>query len=221
VKGNCPEVRVRECAFKGGIPEIEDLKSFLEEFIGPREVERRLKKLHHSLLHAGPVYRSNWVVPNNRFWIGLEELRSAFEHGRPTQLRLSDEAFWTIELGAKLRDLAPGMPATIRKEFATRLAAKGPPTPILFELHVASHFWQTGYELDWTETAVPQAAEGPEFTAVGHGCSVEVECKSPPVDWGQLVTRPEFYRVADSIVRRLRRKNGLCSSVSWEVPPSA
>jgi hypothetical protein len=215
----CPEEHAREAAFTGGVPDIEHLKSFLEEFIGLDRVERRLKSFHHALQHAGPIYRDYWVIPTNRFWIGLEQLRSYYVQGRPAVLVLEDEAFWTIELGVKLMGLASGMPEAVRREFATRLTAKGPPTPILFELHVASHFSQAGYDIRWSKTATSRAERAPEFTAEGHGCCVEVECKSPSVDWGQLVTRPEFYRGADNIVRCLRQR-GLYGEVMVQFPKS-
>jgi hypothetical protein len=183
--------------------DLPKLLNALASILWPDEVDRKTKKVGRELTQERGFYLEHWVKPMRAFWTGLLDLRRWAGRSVAGRGDLSPQAWLAWDAAAKVVAMAPPMRESRRAELARRVLTSDNLMPVLIELNVAAHYWQIGYDLDWPETAVPNARPSPDFIAEAGKATVEVECKGKELDAGRLVTRKAFYRLADAVVGTL------------------
>jgi len=210
------EERVRPLQASLDVPDVASLTSDLVQVLGPGNVERRFQRMRRTIAAEKGTYRDRWVLPNQRWWAGLEHLTGLFCGAPPARIHLTEEAVWVLESALTLRTLLPGIPGELRKQFTGRLlSSEGVASPLL-ELSMAGHFWQAGYAITWLQGSGVVGDRTSEFVASAHDLELEIECKSKTRDAGRRVARPAFYRLADSITELLQER-GLYGEVRVEL----
>jgi hypothetical protein len=172
--------------------EIPRYINFLEEYIGKAEVINRLEQITRIIQIENGAYLHYWLLPNLAFWIGLHETRQQVK-------TISSSLEKTVEIAAKLQALYYSMPNRVIDDFRARILKADYLSPIFFEIDVAAHFWQLGYEIEWAEPAKEPGVHIPEFTITDGDNKIEIECKSKRADAGRKILRPNFYKLVDEI----------------------
>jgi hypothetical protein len=176
------------------IPEYID---FLENYLGIVEVTHRLQQISRAIqMERGMAYLHYWLLPNSAFWIGLQEARQQVSTISPALEN-------TLEVAAKLRILYSSMSSRVKDDLRTRILKADYLSPIFFEIDIAAHFWQLGYEIEWAEPADKSGRRIPEFTLTNGSHKIEVECKVKRADAGRKILRPNFYKLVDSVAAPL------------------
>jgi len=199
------------------ISEIPYYIEFLEEYLGAGEVTRRLEQINRSIHTESGAYLHYWLLPNSSFWLGLQEARRFFSKRTPhTKMPRSIER--TVEIAAKLNVLQKSMPSRVWNDLQSRILYADYLSPIFFEIDTAAHFWQMGYDIEWSEPAGKPNSRIPEFTLISRDTGrVEVECKSKRADAGRKILRPSFYKLVDDLATPLSAE-GYTGKVQIVVP---
>ena len=110
----------------------------------------------------------------------------------------------TVEIAAKLNILQKFMPSQVWNDLRSRILHADYLFPIFFEIDTAAHFWQMGYDIEWSEPTGKPNSRIPEFTLTSRNTRrVEVECKSKRADAGRKLLRPVFYKLVDQLAAPL------------------
>jgi Holliday junction resolvase len=190
---------------------------FLEDFLGPAEIEHRLKSVDLALRTTSGIYRQYWVLPNSAFWIGLRQARRLISLGMDFAGRLTKEMRKTVEIAAKLDATREFMPQSVQNQFRGRILGSEQLTPVFYEINIAAHFWQLGYEIEWCESDTQTGKRLAEFVAVSSAAEIEVECKTKRPDTRRKISRPDFYRLVDRIASPLYNR-GFVGKITISVP---
>jgi len=185
---------------------------FLEGFFSSDALDEKLQKLEREVSQEQGAYLRYWVIPKSAFWLGIKEGRRFLKEKMPFARALAGTNMeLPVEFAAKFMKLTDSMPKQRIDDFKQRILGADSVFPILFEIDIASHFWQIGYEIEWSQHAQTSGIKVPEFTAVSSENAVEVECKAKTPDAGRRVRKKSFYRLVDTIVEPLSSKgfNGL------------
>jgi hypothetical protein len=172
---------------------------YLEEFLGRDGTDSRLARVGKELNLETGAYLHYWVKPKNAVWLGLKESRRFITERIPFAGNLNSNMEISLELAAKLMTLTDSMPQQTITEFRSRLLGSDDISPIFFELNVASHFWQLGFDIEWVLPSTELRVKSPEFIARNNKFSIEVECKAKRPDAGRKIQRRSFYRLIDAI----------------------
>ncbi len=176
--------------------EIPHYIDFLEKYLDADKVTNRLQQINRAIQIESGAYLHYWLLPNSSFWIGLQEARLQL----PTISRSLEK---TLEIAAKLQVFHSSMSPRVRSDLQTRILKADYLSPIFFEIDIAAHFWQLGYEIEWAEPSDEPGVRIPEFTLIGGGNKIEVECKSKRADAGRKISRPNFYKLVDELAAPL------------------
>jgi HJR/Mrr/RecB family endonuclease len=190
---------------------------FLENYLGVEEVSRRLQQIDKAIKTERGVYLNYWLLPNSSFWIGIREARQVNFSKHISLDTLSESLERTLEIAAKLKILDQAMSPRVKTDLRTRILKADYLTPIFFEIDMAAHFWQLGYEIKWSEPVDEQGKRIPEFTLSNGNQKIEIECKSKRADAGRKIIRPYFYKLVDEIAAPLSTA-GYTGEVSIVVP---
>lgn len=187
----------------------------LEEFLGSREIDKRLKSIEQELRIERGVYLEYWVNQKNNWWLGLKKARELCRSQSAKSLKLDVLMAKPLETAIKLSCLYGTMSTSKRNEFRKRILTSDHLTPILFEIDVAAIFHQHGYTIKWADNVSGQRIC--EFTATTQEHEIEVECKTKTIDAGRMIIRPKFYRLVDDIAKLLISR-GLFGTINIKVP---
>jgi len=122
-----------------------------------------------------------------------------------------------LQTAVKLSSLHKSLTESKRREFRSRFLANDVIEPTLFEIDVAGHFMQLGYEIEWFEARSDSGERTPEFIAKKKSNEIEVECKAKSADAGRRIERASFYRLIDLLFPIIENK-GLTGRIFIEVP---
>ncbi len=173
--------------------------AFLETFFGTKSLHTKLTKVNSELKQERGAYLHYYVLPKNAFWLGIQEGRKYIDVRAPFAGSLTPNMELCLELAAKLIALKDSMPEEKIDEFRKRLLGEDIISPVLFELNIASHFWQMGFEIEWLLPSKITGKKSAEFRAVKPDQTIEVECKTKMPDSGRKIRRRNFYRLVDLI----------------------
>jgi hypothetical protein len=179
------------------------LVQFLEDFLTKDRVDSRLCKISRELQIERGLYRDIWARARNSFWLGFDDLRQHLAAGKDFRGAVTARMRRPLEVAAKLRVLTASMPDSKTEEFRSRITGQDAVEPVLYELDMAAHFWQKGYDIHWCEADRVTGQRSPEFIAKGLGHEFEVECKHQSADAGRQVLRRFFYRLLDDLQSHL------------------
>jgi hypothetical protein len=185
---------------------ISDIPSYIKlllEYLGVEEVTHRLEQINRAIQTESGAYLHYWLLPNSIFWLGLIEARELSSKKIPhNKMPLSIER--TVEIAAKLNILQKSMPSQVWNDLRSRILHTDYLSPIFFEIDTAAHFWQMGYDIEWSEPTGKPNSRIPEFTLTSRNTRrVEVECKSKMADAGRKILRPAFYKLVDELAAPL------------------
>ena len=195
------------------------LLAFLEE----SAVETRLKRVQRQLKTTRGVYRSDWVLPNVAFWIGLAAARDRFILGREVVPEHTEYMERPLEIAAKLAHVGIGRQPDHDSDLRSRILNANYLQPVLYELDTAAQFAAGGYDIQWSDASNRQGIQIPEFIARRGSRVVEVECKTTGVNAGRRIARPHFLMLVDLLLDRvdLRSITGIIRvTVVDHMPPN-
>ena len=93
----------------------------LARFLGPAEIDRKLKKIDHAVRHGNPLVAAYYgAPPKAALWLGLRKAHQPVkQHGH---ISIADEdVHRALDVAATLRVLWPTMPDWKRKELKSLL----------------------------------------------------------------------------------------------------
>ncbi|MFZ0888113.1 MAG: hypothetical protein WA005_06650 [Candidatus Binataceae bacterium] len=192
----------------------------LERFLGPTEIDRKLKKIDHALRHRNPLVAAYYgPTPKAALWLGLRKARQAVkQHSR---ISVGDEhVYRALDLAATLRALWPSTPDWRRKDLKSQLLSESALEPVLLEVKTALHLVLSGHKITWIEPARTPGVRTPDLVGEKDSFAFEVECKAQSVNEGRKVVREAMhdfcYRLATAILGD--KVAGLWRDVSVCVP---
>ena len=184
-------------------PDIPRYIKFLEEYLGVEEVTRRLEQINRAIQTESGSYLHHWLLPNSTFWLGLQEARQ-ISHKQISYNQLPRSIERAVEIASKLKILQQSMPLRVWNDLRSRILGSGYLSPIFFEIDTAAHFWQLGYDIEWSEPTGKPKSRIPEFTLTSLDKRRSmVECKLKRADAGRKILRPSFYRLVDELAAPL------------------
>jgi len=193
--------------------EVRNLVTRLLDFLGPREVRKRLGKYERSLATAGPIFRDYYLKSRHPWWEGLRRYFELDRAAKSIRRHLTPE-IETLAVGAKkVTELARLMPDPVKTKYKTNLLENDTAHAHLFELDVAWHFFTKGYSILWCEGHVGKHCE---FIVEADGFKCGVECKRVSVDSYRKIHRRDFYRLVERLCPRAT-KAGCCGRIRIEL----
>ena len=176
---------------------------FLVEYLGFEEVTNRLEQVNRAIQTESGTYLHYWLLPNSIFWLGLQEA-IRFMSRKPLLDKMPPSIERTVEIAAKLNILQKSMTQQVWNDLRAKILRSDYLSPIFFEIDTAAHFWQMGYDIEWSEPIVKPNSRIPEFSLTSRETKrVEVECKSKRADAGRKILRSAFYKLVDSLAPSL------------------
>jgi len=138
------------------------------------------------------------------------------DSGRSFAASLAPEMRGPLSNAGSLRTLEGGMSPRIRADYRSRILSGDYLQPIFFELDAAMHLWQMGYAIQWLDPPTAPNQRIPEFIARRGDYEIEVECKAKTIDAGRMISRRNFYRLADALREGLP-STGLTGTIEFLV----
>ena len=192
----------------------------LARFLGPAEIDRKLKKIDHAVRHGNPLVAAYYgAPPKAALWLGLRKAHQAVkQHGH---ISIADEdVHRALDVAATLRVLWPTMPDWKRKELKSLLLSESALEPVLLEVKTALDLVLSDHKITWIEPSRTPRVRTPDLVSEKDSFAFEVECKAQSVDEGRKVARAAMhdfcYRLATAILGD--KIGGLWRDVSVRVP---
>lgn len=171
----------------------------LRDFLGASEIESRLARIDNEIRTEKGVYLQQWVIPRRSWWLGFAEALEIIRTNGSFKRSVSAPMERPLQTAVKLSTLHNTFQDWKRDEIRSRILADETLEPILFEIDIASHYWQLGYDIDWIESRSDEGLRSAEFVARSSEYELEVECKAKEADAGRKIERATFYRVIDEL----------------------
>jgi hypothetical protein len=198
-----------------GPADVAPLIHFLVQLIGIEKVSAAVASWRRGVPKADCAERRQYLDQSFPWWSAFEEFWALTQPARPGQVVMASATVLGLAKDAqKLQDLLPGMPATVRSKYAAALSSIDNAPGHFFEIDMAHHFWMSGHSITWCEAA--QGQKMPEFIVHTPTFDFEVECKQMSVDKGRSITRADFARLADQVIKRFRAQ-GLCGTIKVDL----
>ena len=188
-----------------GIADVHDYEvsrhiNRLVSFLGANKVERCIQKYHASLQSSGPVFRDYYLKYRHPWWNAFSEFVKLEKAGKSIPRNLTEGLKILAGDAKKVTTLQRLMPDAVKEKYRRDLIDDNRANDYLFEIDIAWHFFQKGYELEWYENGLESHSEflvrAPEF-------EFNVECKRISVDISRRIRRRDFYRLAEQLIPKI------------------
>ncbi len=193
--------------YRAGVADVHDyevsrLIHRLVSFLGPITVERCIQKYNASLQSSGPVFRDYYLKHRHPWWNALSDFFKLEKAGKSIVKNLTEGLKTLAGDSKKVTTLEKLMPDTVREKYRKDLIDDNRANDYLFEIDIAWHFFQKGYDIKWYESGLESHSEflvrTPEF-------EFNVECKRISVDISRRIRRRDFYRLAEQLIPKISK----------------
>ena len=157
----------------------------LEIFLGPQNVQRRIKRFQTSFNSSSQAMQY-YIVGLHPWWPAFIEYNALQKSGKSIW-KIADASIKTLAFdGMKISHLQRYMPADIRDKYRRDLLEDGRAFDYLFEIQMAWHFYVRGCKIFWTQQA---SSPRHEFYVKDKQFSFNVECKRISLDTARKIRR--------------------------------
>ncbi|MDH3999274.1 MAG: hypothetical protein OET90_10600, partial [Desulfuromonadales bacterium] len=186
----------------------------LEGFLGGATVDKALAKYEKSLKTSGPILERYYTPYVHPWWDSLKKYRKLVKSGKSVWKYMRDPFERSLIKSAyEIGILQADMPESVRDKFRKDLVDDKNAWAYLFEIQIASHYYQYGYDISWYED---DGQPRPEFKVTADGFEFDVECKRISVDASRKLRRVDFYRLAEMLLPELSARL-LCGTIDIEL----
>ncbi len=186
----------------------------LVNFLGHTAVEKALAKHKMALKTSGPIARAYHTPFRHPWWDSLQNFIEIEKSGRSVWKHLKAPLERSMVADAyKIGVLQTNMPASVKYKFKRDLVDDKNAWAYLFEIQMASHYYQYGYDITWYED---DGSPRPEFKVTADNFEFDVECKRVSTDASRKIRRVDFYRLAEFLIPEISGK-GLCGTIDIEL----
>lgn len=194
-------------ANRAGVADIHDyevsrLINRLVSFLGPITVERCIQKYNASLQSSGPVFRDYYLKYRHPWWNALSEFFELEKAGKSILKNLTEGLKTLAGDSQKVTTLQKLMPDAVREKYRKDLIDDNRANDYLFEIDIAWHFFQKGYDIKWYESALKSHSE---FLVRAPELEFDVECKRISVDISRRIRKRDFYRLAEQLIPKISK----------------
>ena len=182
--------------------EIRKIIRLLITFLGQSTIENCIATYNKSLRFSGPTFREYYLKKRHPWWEALNTFLELERSGKSVQKHITDDLKRCCRDGKIITTLQKSMPEKVRKKFKKDLIDENRARDYLFELQIAWHYYQNGFEIIWYEE------EGcPEFLVKTSNFDLNVECKRVSVDASRKIRKKDFYRLADTLLPKIEKQH--------------
>jgi hypothetical protein len=190
----------------------------LIEFLGEIEIEKRINNIHKTFdFEKGYVYRNYYLKKIFAWWISFEKAMKINKSGSSFRGKLNSSIVEPIKTSYYLYYLYESMNDKTKTKLRSNLLHQELVEPFLYELEIATNFWQNGFNIDWFSDSTGHKV--PEFIAenIKTDLKVEIECKTKGVDSGRNISRKDFYRLTDVLIDNIFKKTDFSGVIDLEI----
>jgi hypothetical protein len=182
--------------------EIRKIIRQLIKFLGQSTIENCIANYNKSLLSSGPTFREYYLKTRHPWWEALNIFFELERSGKSVQKHITEDLKRCCRDGKIITTLQKTMPEKVRNKYKKDLIDKNRARDYLFELSIAWHFYQNGFEIKW------YAEEGcPEFLVKTSNFDLNVECKRVSVDASRKIRKRDYYRLADTLLPKIEKRH--------------
>ncbi len=180
--------------------EIRPIILHLIRFLGETTVEKCIANYEKSLASSGPTFREFYLKSRHPWWETLNTFFELERSGKSIQKHITNDLKRCCRDGKLITTLQKTMPEKVRNKFKKDLIDENRARDYLFELQIAWHFYQNGFEIKWYEEE-----KRPEFLVKTSNFDLNVECKRVSLDASRKIRRKDFYRLADKLLPKIEK----------------
>ena len=185
--------------------EIPRLIGRLMNFLSRAAVDKALANYEKALQSSGPILSVYHVPIRHPWWKSLKKYLELEKKGLSAWKYMNDPLDRCLAGDAyKIGVLQADMPTSVKEKFKKDLVDDNNAWAYLFEIQMASHYYQHGYDISWYED---DGNKRPEFKVAADGFEFDVECKRFSVDASRKIRRVDFYRLAEIIIPEISKKS--------------
>lgn len=172
-------------------------------FLGPANIDRRLKKHKRTLDLSGPIVSEYTIKHKHPWWNAFTAFFELKEEGKSIKRNLTPEIKVLAADAKRIITLQKFMPISVQNKYRRDLIDPERAFDYLFEIHIAWHFYLQGNELRWYED---DEKKHPEFLVKTPNFNFNVECKKISVDISRKVKREDFHRFVQKILPEIDKQ---------------
>ena len=121
----------------------------LYNFLGPRNVEKALKKHKRALDLSGPIVSKTILRNRHPWWDTFSKVLDMKKSGMSIKRHLTHEIKILAADGLRISKLKKFMPDSVQRKYKRDLIDKHRAFDYLFEIRIAWHYYLEGHELQW------------------------------------------------------------------------
>ncbi|MHC4479003.1 MAG: hypothetical protein ACYTEL_25535 [Planctomycetota bacterium] len=172
-------------------------------FLGEDNVKRCLRRQEEAMKSAGPIFKEYYLKQRHPWLSGLGQYYELTNKAKSIHRHLTPELKAVVSDAKKVVTLQSHMPDSVKNKYKRDLLDRDSARNYLFEIEVAWHFFQKGYELEWYED---DSTRRPEFLVRAPGLDFNVECKRISVDIARNIHRRDLYGFADKLIPEIEKR---------------
>lgn len=186
----------------------------LINFFGSAAIDKALAKYEMALQTSGPILATYYTPYRHPWWDSLRKYLEMEKSGRSSWKHMTGHLERSMVGDAyKIGVLQAKMPTSVKDKFRKDLVDDNNARAYLFEIQMASHYYQYGYEISWYED---DGNPRPEFKVTADDFEFDVECKRFSTDASRKIRRVDFYRLAEWLIPEISKKR-LCGTIDIEL----